>query len=149
MATWPFYPKRIIKVGREQARVISRALCLYNLERGIANEEIAKFLGKGERFVRLTMRRYEIEGLDAIYEKSRPGQEQVVTEKEKMHIIAMVSAKPPDGFDRWTVRLIATEAKRRAIVRTVGKDTVRKILHQADLKPWREKNVGYPQGTVA
>lgn len=140
---------QITSVGRENARTINRAFCLLNLQRGLKQSEIAAFLGKSERFVRAVKARYLREGLSSVFEKSRPGQPEVVSQSEKLQIIAMVSARPPDGHARWTVRLIASEASKRGLVRTVGKDTVRKILREADLKPWREKNVGYPQGTFS
>jgi putative transposase len=39
------------------------------------------------------------------------------------------------------VRLIAEEAMKRHLVASVGRETIRVLLKQHDLKPWREKNV--------
>jgi putative transposase len=56
-------------------------------------------------------------------------------------VIAMVCGPPPTGRVRWTVRLIAAEAVKRKLVPRVGPETVRILLQNHDLKPWREKNV--------
>ena len=48
---------------------------------------------------------------------------------------------PPEGRARWTVRLLAEEAVKRKLVPGVGRETVRILLENHDLKPWREKNV--------
>ena len=53
----------------------------------------------------------------------------------------MVCSRPPDGAARWTTGLIAEEAIRRKLVPTVGRETIRILLHTHDLKPWREKQV--------
>jgi hypothetical protein len=48
---------------------------------------------------------------------------------------------PPEGQARWSVRLIATEAVKRKLVSAVSRETIRLLLQNHDLKPWREKNV--------
>jgi hypothetical protein len=53
----------------------------------------------------------------------------------------MVCGKPPAGMARWNVRLIAEQAVKRKLVPQLGRDTVRMLLQNHDLKPWREKNV--------
>ncbi len=53
----------------------------------------------------------------------------------------MVCSDPPEGRARWTVRLVAEEAVKRRLVPRVGRETIRILLLNHDLKPWREKNV--------
>ena len=55
--------------------------------------------------------------------------------------IAMVCGPPPQGRARWSVRLIASEAVKRKLVPGVGRETIRILLEDHDLKPWRKKNV--------
>ena len=62
-------------------------------------------------------------------------------DSQKQRIIAMVCSNPPEGRARWTVRLVAQEAVKRRLVPRVGRETVRILLLDHDLKPWREKNV--------
>ena len=86
--------------------------------------------------------RYQEGGLErALYEKQRPGAEALLEDSHKQRIIAMVCSDPPEGFARWTVRLVAEEAVKRRLVPRVGRETIRILLLSHDLKPWRGKNV--------
>jgi hypothetical protein len=86
--------------------------------------------------------RYSEGGLErALYEKSRPGAAALLEDRQKQRIIAMVCSDPPEGFARWTVRLVAEEAVKRRLAPCVGRETIRILLLSHDLKPWREKNV--------
>jgi hypothetical protein len=60
---------------------------------------------------------------------------------QSQRIIALVCGPPPQGQARWNVRLIAEEAVRRKLVARVGRETIRILLQNHELKPWREKNV--------
>lgn len=53
----------------------------------------------------------------------------------------MVCSEPPEGRARWTVRLVVQEAIKRKLVPRVGRETIRILLLDHDLKPRREKNV--------
>jgi putative transposase len=92
--------------------------------------------------VRSIAHRYEEGGLDrALYEKPRPGAVPLLSLAEKQRIVAMVCSDPPAGRARWTVRLIAEEAVKRKLVPRAGRETIRILLQDHELKPWREKNV--------
>src|SRR5215211_7549825 len=107
--------------------------------------------------------RYVGEGLGrALYEKSRPGQAQrigrsargrrsasgaqpgagaahrALSPGQAQRIGAMVCGPPPEGRARWSVRLITQEAMKRHLAPTIGRETIRVLLQQHDLKPWRE-----------
>jgi hypothetical protein len=83
----------------------------------------------------------------ALYERQRPGAAAILNDSQKQRIIAMVCSDPPEGRARWTVRLVAQEAVKRRLAPRVGRETIRILLLDHDLKPWREKNVvcGQPQ----
>ena len=99
-------------------------------------------VGVGEATARRVRARYEAEGLfAALYDRPRPGGERLLTARQETKIVAMVCGSPPEGRARWTVRLTAQEAVSRGIVSEVGRETVRLLLRDHHLKPWREKNV--------
>jgi hypothetical protein len=90
--------------------------------------------------VRNLARRYQKGGLEvALYEKQRPGTATVLDTAQKQRIIAMVCSDPPQGCARWTVRLVAQEAVKRKLAPRVGRETIRVLLLDHDLNPWREK----------
>jgi putative transposase len=132
----------MLNKGRESARVLRRASILRQLDRGQTAAQVADNVGVASKTVRAIARRYAEEGLEAaLYEKPRPGQRRVLDAGQSQRIIAMVCSPPPQGQARWSVRLIAQEAVKRKLVPGVGRETIRILLQNHELKPWREKNV--------
>lgn len=135
---------KMLNSGNHPVREVKRALILDALDRGYSSEQIAKIVGVTPETARRTGWKYVRGGFQrAVSEPSRPGKERALTEKQANKIIAMVCSKPPEGHCRWTIELVTEQAKKRGIVREVGRETIRVLLHSHDLKPWREKNVVY------
>lgn len=132
----------MLSKGVVSARVLNRARILDLLDRGFSSNEIAPVLGCTPETARRTGWKYVKGDLSAaLDEPSRPGKPRALTEKQGNQIVAMVCGEPPGGYARWTIELAAAEAQKRKIVRQVGRETIRVLLHSHDLKPWREKNV--------
>ncbi len=133
--------KKLLSGGMEQVRVVLRAVALQRLAEGMGAPQIAAVLPMTRQAVRHLARRYQQGGLErALYDKQRPGAASLLTAGQRQRIIAMVCADPPQGRARWTVRF-AEEAVKRRLVPRVGRETIRVLLLNHDLKPWREKNV--------
>ena len=129
--------------GVQQVRVVLRALALLQLAKGSSAPQVAKVIPLTSQAIRNIGHRYQQGGLErALYEKQRPGANEVLDDSQKQRLIAMICSSPPQGRARWTVRLAAAEAVKRKLVPRVGRETVRILLLSHDLKPWREKNVG-------
>jgi transposase len=134
--------QKLLSGGVQQVRVVLRAVALLQLAKGVSAPQIAGMVPLTPQAIRKIGHRYREGGLErALYEKQRPGAEALLEDSEKQRIIAMVCSNPPEGFARWTVRLVAEEAVKRRLVPRVGRETIRVLLLSPDLKPWREKNV--------
>lgn len=132
----------MLNKGWESVRVLRRALLLRQLDQGQTAGQVASQVGVASKTVRAIARRYEEEGLEpALYEKPRPGQQRRLDAGQSQRIIALVCSSPPQGQARWSVRLITQEAVKRKLVPKVGRETIRILLRNHDLKPWRGKNV--------
>ncbi len=132
----------MLNKGRESARVLRRALILRQLDQGHTAAQVASNLCVAPKTVRAIARRYEEEGLEpALYEKPRPGKQRVLDAGQSQRIIAMVCSPAPEGRARWSVRLIAQEAVKRKLAPQVGRETIRILLRNHELKPWREKKL--------
>jgi putative transposase len=134
--------RKLVKGGVQQVRVVLRALALLQLAEKASAPQIAKVIPLTPQAIRRLGHRYQQAGLDgALYEKPRPGAAEVLDVNQKQRIIAMVCSDPPEGYARWTVRLVAEEAVKRKLVPHVGRETIRILLLHHDLRSWREKNV--------
>jgi putative transposase len=128
--------------GQEAARVLRRAAILRQLDGGQKAAQVAENTGVAAKTVRAIARRYEEDGLNAaLYEKPRPGGEPILSTGQKQHIVAMVCGPPPEGQARWSVRLVAEQAVKRKLAPPVSRETIRILLQNHDLKPWREKKL--------
>src|SRR5215210_5040992 len=134
--------RELLTRGVQQVRVVLRSLALLQLAEGVSAPRIADVVPMTPQAIRKVGHRYREGGLArALYEKQRPGAAELLEDSEKQRIIAMACSHPPEGFARWTVRLVAEEAVKRKLVPKVGRETIRILLLHHDLKPWREKNV--------
>src|SRR5579863_2730537 len=134
--------RKLLSGGVQQVRVVLRAVALLQLAKGVSAPRMAGMVPVTAQAIRKIGHRYQEGGLErALYEKQRPGAEALLEDSEKQRIIAMVCSSPPEGFARWTVRLVAEEAVKRRLVPRIGRETIRVLLLSHDLKPWREKNV--------
>ena len=134
----------LLSGGIQQVRVILRALVLSQLHQGRAVAEVAANVRLNPKSVREIGRRYVDSGLDrALYDKQRPGPEALLDQSQRQRIVVMVCSDPPEGYARWTLRLVVEEAVKRKLVPRVGRETIRILLQDHDLQPWREKNVVY------
>ena len=132
----------LLSGGVQQVRVVLRALALLQLAEGVSAPHISNVIPLTPQAIRKLGHRYRKGGLEpALYDKQRPGAAAVLDDSQKQRIIAMVCSNPPEGRARWTVRLVAQEAVKRRLAPRVGRETVRILLLDHDLKPWREKNV--------
>ena len=132
----------LLSGGIQPVRVVLRALAISQLHQGKGASEVAANLGLNPKTVREIGRRYLGGGLDrALYDRLRPGPAQLLDQSQRQRIVAMVCSDPPAGYARWTVRLVAEEAVKRKLVPKAGRETIRILLQDHDLQPWREKNV--------
>lgn len=132
----------LLHKGEAPVRVIIRAQVLSLLDKGKMPLDIADFLDLSRTTPYRIEKKYREQGFEAaLVEPSRPSQGRVLDERQAAAILAMVCEPAPLGRARWTVRLATSEAMRRGIVKQVSRGPIWELLHEADLKPWREKNV--------
>ena len=133
---------RLLSGGVQQVRVVLRAVALLHLAKGVSAPRISNVVPFTPQAIRKVGHRYRTGGLEpALYEKQRPGAATVLEDGQKQRIIAMACSNPPEGRARWTVRLVAQEPVKRRLVPRMGRETIRILLLDHDLKPWREENV--------
>jgi putative transposase len=124
------------------SRVNKRIFALRLLSQGKGIGEVSIAVEMYPRAVSRVAHGYLDGGLNAaLYDKPRRHLAPELSGSEKQSIVALCCGPAPEGHSRWTVRLLALEAVRRGLVPKAGRETVRLILAEHDLKPWREKNV--------
>ncbi len=115
----------IIKNG-DDARVIYRANALNLRSKGLRLAEVGNFLEITSRTIFNIEQNYEKFDLErALADDPRPGAPAEFDDRVKSQIVAMVCTDPPEGFDRWTLRLLCEKAIDQEIVGSISHETIR------------------------
>ncbi len=133
--------EELLSGGVQEVRTVIRALALRQLDRGHSTPAVGSLVGLAGKTVWQIGQRYQAGGLErALFDAPRPGKVPSLDTGQRQQVVALVCSSPPEGFARWTVRLLAEETVRRKIVPAIGREAIRVLLQSHDLKPWRGKN---------
>ena len=135
--------EKLLRDNATSARVRVRAQVLLLSDRGWDVGSIVEAASTSTSTVGRVRRRHVEEGLDsALSERPRPGGVRKLSTAQVQKIIAIACTDPPEGFSRWSVRLLTEEVGRLGLSDVpIGRECIRIVLRDHDLKPWREKNV--------
>lgn len=69
--------------------------------------------------------------------------------EEEAHLIALACSAAPEGRAEWTTQLLADKMVELNYVESVSDETVRQILNQNEIKPWKKKSgASHPSKTL-
>ena len=118
---------------------MTRALVLKMKDYGYTNIEAAEIVEITPRTVVNICMHYLNGGLEsALNDDPRVGRPTEIDDGMKAQIIAIVCSNPPEGFDRWTLELLQNHVEEN-LEMNISDESIRLILHEHDLKPWRYK----------
>jgi len=127
--------------GKHRSQKILNALTLLACDEGeyqhnrSKNEEIARVLNTSMRKIDRVKKRFVLNGLDValhgkkgsrVYAKKADGDFEA-------HLIALSCSKPPEGFSRWTLRLLADKVVELDYIDSISHETVRRVLKKTKL----------------
>ena len=126
--------QQLISKGSEKARKITRCRILLLADEGKADARIIEALKVARNTIRTVRFRYVHEGLEqAINEQPRPGAPIKFSGRQKAKITAIACSKPPEGRNRWTLRLIADRVVELDMVDSISHQTVKRVLKKTNL----------------
>ena len=124
----------MVKKGRAAAYRIRHANILLKADAagpGWTDVRIAEAFGRRFRTVEDLRKRFVLEGLDAALarkKQSRPSVARKLDGEKEAKLIALACSAPPEGRERWTLRLIADRMVQLDIVDAVSCETVRQAM---------------------
>jgi len=134
---------KIISSGSRPARQICRAHILLKTADGWTAEAIGAALDISQQTVFNVRRQAVTDGIDKTLHRTggrKAGQ--VVKALDGMaeaHLIALTCGEPPEGHERWSLRLLAEQMVSLNYVTAVSHETVRQVLTPALAGGAREK----------
>ena len=134
--------------GRHRSQKVLNALILLACDKGeyqklrSTNAEISKVLNTSMRKIDRVKKRFVTEGLDValngkksvrVYEKKADGDFEA-------HLIALSCSDPPEGFARWSLRLLADKVVELNYIDSISYETIRRVLKKTKSSPGSIKN---------
>jgi transposase len=126
----------LVKAGQAPARKITRARILLKADCGPqgprwSNRQIHEALDVGESTVSRARHSFAQGGLEAALNRraqpKRPQKRKLDGEQEA-HLVALMCGQPPQGYEHWSMRLVADKLVELEIVESVSHETVRQVL---------------------
>ena len=129
----------IVTKGNSPARTILRANILLasdrQSEKYMTVFEIAKVYHTTPTTVQNVRASYCGKGLEAtIHRKKRetPPVPAKVTGEVEAHVIALACGEPPEGYSKWTLRLLANKTAEQGYIDSISHVTIRTILKKTN-----------------
>jgi len=100
-----------------------------------SDEAIAEAFAVHVNTPRNIRQRFVDQGLQAALGRKpriRPGRQQVLDGNGEAHLIAMTRSQPPEGYNHWSLRLLADKLVELEIVETISYETVRRTLKKTN-----------------
>jgi len=128
--------KTLTSKGSHRSQKVLNALILLNCDEGefqderLINEMVASVLQISMKKIDRVKKRFVEEGFD-IALNGRKG-ERVYAKKAdgdfEAHLVALSCTEPPEGFARWSLRLLADRVVELNYIDSISHETVRRVL---------------------
>ena len=141
--------EEMTRKGTRNAQVIRNALVLLNCDennpsRLKKDSEIASILGITERTIENIRKKFVVDGYE-IALTGKPSERVYLSKVDgdfEAHIIALSCSEPPEGFSRWSLRMLANKAVELNYIDTISHERVRSVLKKR-VKTVEKKRVGH------
>ena len=130
----------LISAGQAPARKITHARILLKADCGPdgprwSARQIHEALEVGETTVHRVRRSFVQAGLEAALNRSTQPprhEKRKLDGEQEAHLIALLCGPAPDGYERWSLRLVADKLVELEIVDSVSHETVRQVLKKTN-----------------
>lgn len=98
-----------------------------------SDKEIAERVDISVPTIGRIRRRFVEEGLEsALNEKPRPGRPETFTGEQRAQITALACSEPPEGYARWSLRLLADKLVELEVVESISHVGVQDVLKKTN-----------------
>jgi transposase len=131
----------LLSKGVQKVRVQKRARTLQMLDKGMTYQEVKKHLNVSHISLSKWANLYKTEGLKMLYDKPRSGRPVGLSGEERAKVTALACSTPPEGYAKWSLRLLSDRLVELDIVENISHTEVGRILKKMNFNHI-EKNSG-------
>lgn len=124
--------KALVKNDKTSARVYRRAIGLLELDRGKTLTAVAETTGVSFQTASTLRDKYKEQGLRCLEDAPRSGRPVEITGEQRAKITALACTKPPEGYGRWSLRLLADKVVELGYCESISHTEVGKILKKTN-----------------
>ena len=122
--------------GLHRAREFNRAHILAALDQNLPEPLIMQVLSVGRTAIWRTRTAYLEGGLEfALHDEARPGKPKRYEADAEAQITALACSAPPSGAQRWTIALLTEAARRHPGMKSISRETIRRVLKKTSSSP--------------
>jgi transposase len=131
--------ENLVKKGKTQAYRIKHANILLAVDADGPNwpdHQAAKAYKCHQNTVVNVRQRFVEQGFEAALERKKqqsPSRERIIDGESEARLIAIACSKPPEGFAKWTMQMLADELVALKVVESVSGQTVWRTLKKTNL----------------
>ena len=129
------YLQSLLAKGTMNVRKQKRVLALLELNKGKTIESVCEFLNVSNRSVQRWANCFREEGLIFLNDKPRSGRPIGISGEDRAKITALACSDAPDGYARWSLRLLADKLVELEIVDSISFKQVGNILKKTNCSP--------------
>ena len=121
--------QRLVRVGKNSARVTARARILIKSDDGWAAPQVAEALDVGLSTVYRVKQRFAEAGLEQVLQdRPQPYRPRKLDDRGESHLIALTCSPAPEGHAHWTLRLLAGKVVELGLASSMSHEGIRKRL---------------------
>jgi transposase len=133
---------KVISKGSHTSQAFRAAYILLNCDKGdfsenkeITNAEICKILKVGERTIDRVKKKFIEEGFESVLDR-RPSTQNYTKKVDgdlEAKLVTLCCSEPPEGFAKWSLRLLADKMVELKYIDYISHVTVREVLKKTNL----------------
>jgi transposase len=126
------YLEALISKGELSAKVYRRALGLLELDRGQSFTAVSEVLKVTIPTLSGWAAKYQERGLEVLDDQPRSGRPIEIAGDQRAKITALACSEPPEGYARWSLRLLANKAVELEYCEHISHTEVNEILKKTN-----------------
>lgn len=122
------YLEELLRTGELPVKIYRRALALLELDRGKTYTAVAETTQMTIQTISTWSQKYHQVGLNMLFDQPRSGRPPEIDGAQRAKVTALACSNPPEGYARWSLRLLADKAVELEYVEHISHTQVAEIL---------------------
>ena len=127
----------LLRAETTRAALFRRCRLVWLLAGGYSIADGSRYVGLHYTNAHKWVKRFEAEGLEGLYSRSRPGRPRVYGEASEELVVDLATSRPKDlglGFTTWSLTKLAKHLREHEQLPHISHETVRRILRRRELR---------------